>query len=181
MCFFTGDICASGTNGRHCLLLLVPWAFFLEKEKGALFHWSSLFPVFFLWGPVCRSMKIQVRFLSSTDLFVGKSKSNRWRTRRSRVSTLQSLTRSDLCVWRSRTKSILRRSTSLKRRRNNAESPRLSLWSRSHVHLLLWDLYSVGPDVASFCDGTVQMQNGTAGTMIQSPSTLKIAVYIYIQ
>lgn len=167
MCFFTGDICASGTNGRHCLLLLVPWAFFWRRKKGRCFTEVVCF-LFFLWGPVCRSMKIQVRFLSSTDLFVGKSKSNRWRTRRSRVSTLQSLTRSDLCVWRSRTKSILRRSTSLKRRRNNAESPRLSLWSRSHVHLLLWDLYSVGPDVASFCDGTVQMQNGTAGTMIQS-------------
>ena len=51
--------------------------FFWRRKKGRCFTEVVCFLFFFWWGPVCRSMKIQVRFLSSTDLFVGKSKSNR--------------------------------------------------------------------------------------------------------
>lgn len=50
MCFFTGDICASGTNGRHCLLLLVPWAFFFGEGKRGAVSLKEFVSCFFFVG-----------------------------------------------------------------------------------------------------------------------------------
>lgn len=73
LCFLTCDISASGTNGMHCQQLLVPWANFFGTNDFFQLRIFFSVPIFF-GGPIRWNVKVQVRCLSSTDLFVQRSK-----------------------------------------------------------------------------------------------------------
>ena len=95
LCFLTCDISASGTNGMHCQQLLVPWANFFFGTND-FFSWGFFFLFLFFWRAIRWNVKVQVRCLSSTDLFVQRSK-NKWRRTQSwRAFTRISLIKSEL-------------------------------------------------------------------------------------